>query len=425
MRILLINTFHYPRGGASIYVLGLADLLRERGHEVFHFAMRHPLSLRCPETEEYWPSYINYPELLEKGVFRNSLKVLKRTLYSSEAKDGLAHLLDELGPVDIAHANNILHYLTPAVFEPLKAQNIPIIWSLHDYSLICPNTNFFDQRSNRLCSKCLKGGLRFIHAPIRRCKKSSFGASLVAALESWRHRIKGVPQIPDLYISPSEFLAERFFDAGFNREKFAIVPNFGPVPTEFPPKTRFPRGTRDSYVLFAGRLSPEKGVATLVEAWKRVPRNATLRVAGTGPIEDRLRKIASGAGNIEFLGFLDPADLARIRRNARFLVIPSEWWENAPLTILEAFSDAVPILGSNIGGIPEMVRPGETGELFEPGNVDDLAEKAKYLWDNPDYCVELGRKARRVAANEYSPDAHIGRIEKIYRELISGRSSET
>ena len=237
-------------------------------------------------------------------------------------------------------------------------------------------------------------------------------------MESWRHRVRNVLDIPDLSVAPSRFLAEKFIEAGFDRENIEIVPNFGPVPSEFPQETPLPGDMRDNYALFAGRLSPEKGLTTLIDAWRRMSPDAILRIAGTGPLEDELKARACGAENIEFMGFIEPERLAEIRRKARFLVIPSEWWENAPLTILEAFSDGIPVLGSNIGGIPEMVRPGETGELFEPGNRDDLTEKAKVLLGSPDLCAKLGREARQVAITEYSPEIHIERIEKIYRRLI-------
>jgi len=405
MRILLINTFHYSRGGASIHVLSLAKLLRERGHEVFHFAMQHPQSLPCPETERFWPSYIDYPKLLLRGIFRGGLRVIRRTFYSKEAEHGMERLLEEIGPFDIAHIHNILHHLTPSVLKPLRKRNIPIVWTLHDYSLICPNTIFFNQHRQHLCSRCLKGGLRFIWAPIVRCKKSSFSASLIAALEAMRHRISEVKRIPDLYVSPSRFLIDKFTEGGFDRTKFDFLPNFGPVPPEFQARPEIPVAgdMPNGYALYAGRLSLEKGLATLIKAWKGMSPEAILRIAGTGPLEENLKALADDVSNIEFLGFVQPEALTELRRKARFAVVPSEWWENAPLTVLEAFNDGIPVLAANIGGIPEMVRPGETGELFDAGNAVELAHKAQMLWDNPALCAELGHNARRVALDEYSP----------------------
>ncbi len=383
--------------------------------------MRHPKSIPCPETEKYWPSNVDYPELLKRGIIHSGLKVMKRTMYSSEAEDCMTRLLDEIGPVDIAHVHNMMHHLTPSIFQPLRKRKIPIIWTLHDFSLLCPNTNFFDQKRGRLCAKCLKGGLRFAFAPLLRCKKSSLSASLMAALESWRHRIRKVPQKIDMFISPSRFLKKRFVEAGFNRNKIEVMPNFGPVPPEFPRKTPATGDMPENYALFAGRLSPEKGLTTLVGAWRGMPPEAILRIAGTGPIEDELRAFAKGTANIEFLGYVEPEKLTGIRRRARYIIVSSTCWENAPLTVLEAFSDGIPVLGSNIGGIPEMVRPGITGELFDPNSPEELRDAALAMWRDPEKCRILGENARNIARSEYSPELHIKRLEEIYSSLINTR----
>jgi glycosyltransferase involved in cell wall biosynthesis len=412
MKIPMIDSFYYARGGSSLYAISLSKHLRAQGHEVFHFAMKHPNSFPSPETEKYFPSYIEFPELLKKGWLKGGAQVLKRTFYSKKTEKNLEKLLDDLGPFDVAHVHNYLHHLTPAIFPPLKKRKIPIVMTLHDYSLLCPNTNFFDDRKGKACEKCLHGGLRFLWAPLLRCKKSSFGASLIAALESLFHRLRNVPAQPDRYIATSEFILSKFVEADFPKEKFTLIRNFFE-----PANTGDSIFKKENYALYVGRLSKEKGVETLVRAWKEMPEDMKLKIAGTGPTFEKLKKLAGETRNIEFLGFVMPEDLSGIRKKALFTIIPSACYENAPLSVLESFADGVAVLGANIGGIPEIVVPGETGVLFTSGDVADLREKALYLWDNEKLREKLGRKARETAFSAYSPEHSIPQVVRIYENL--------
>ncbi|MCK5833316.1 glycosyltransferase [bacterium] len=411
----MVNTFHYPRGGASIYALSLANLLEKSNHEVLHFAMNHPSSIPSPLTEKYWPPYIEFPKILKEGVLRGGYKVFRRTISSKEAETGMDELLDNFD-INLVHVHNILHHITPSIFKPIVKRGLPIVWTLHDYSLICPNTNTFDQRKNVMCSACLKGGLSLFNAPLRRCKKGSFSASTMAAIENAVHRFKKVKDIPDRFISPSRFLAEKFIECGFDEDKFEVVPNF--IERKAPFYEKKENRSRE-FALYAGRLSAEKGLKTLIEAWRGMPIECSLKIAGTGPLESELKLLAKDIDNIEFLGFVHPDKLAEIRNRTAFLVVPSEWWENAPLTILEAFADGIPVLGANIGGIPEMVRSNVTGLLFESRNSEDLLNKARELFDNTEKSKKYGENARRISENEYSSESHLHRILKIYMDLLN------
>ncbi len=413
MRILLVNTYHYNRGGASVYTLNLADLLRSKGHEIYHFAMKHPQSLPCPETEEYWPENIEYPELLKRKTPRNICRVLRRTINNAEAAEGIRGLIEEKGPFDIAHLNNILHHITPSILDPLNKAKIPIVWTLHDYSLICPNTNFINNRTGELCSKCIKGGLSFIHAPLSRCKKGSFAASLMAAIEAWIHRLKKVTGNVDKFISPSAFLMERFMEAGFDGDKFEVLPCFvwfGEERTKVKPS---------NYALYAGRLSPEKGIVDLIKAWKEIQEDIILKIAGSGPLLDSVQRAANESPNIQYLGFVEPDKLREIRRKGIFTITPSICWDNLPIAVMESLSDGIPVLGANIGGIPEMIENEVTGLLFKPGDIYDLRDKALRLFDNNDFASQLGQNARKVAQEKYSPQNHLMKLMAIYRNLIS------
>ena len=414
MRIFLADTFFYPRGGSSNHAIALGKLLREKGHEVFHYAMHHPKSLPCPDTEKYFAPYIEFPELLKQGWRKGGMQVIKRTFYSKEVERNVERMLTDIGGVDVAHVHNFFHQLTPSIFEPFRKRKIPIIVTLHDYTFICPNTSFFDERRGHVCHRCLKGGIRLLSPFFTCCKKNSFSASAIASLESIFHRLRRVPSIPDLFIAPSRFIAERFVDAGFPQNKIKVIPNF------FDPNIKaaeIPRSGDDSFALYAGRLSHEKGVATLIEAWQKMPPECRLKIAGTGPLSERLKEQAKDSRNIEFLGFVPPEKISAIRAKARFTIVPSEWWENAPLTIIESFADGIPVLGANIGGIPELVVPNETGVLFEPGNAADLKAQAFYLWNRPERCIELGANARETALSKYTPEKLIPEIINAYKSV--------
>jgi len=413
MRILFLNNYYYYRGGASIHAIKLAERLKKQGHSVYQYAMKHPKQLSCPETSDYWPSYIDYPEMLKEGIFKNGLRVAKRVVYSKEAESGLNRMIKDIGKFDIAHAHNVLHMLTPSVFEPLIRNNIPIVMTLHDYSLICANTSLFNDRTNQLCNYCISGGSIFWGPIIKRCKKNSIAASTMAAIEAKVHRIRGVSEKVNRYISPSKFLNNKFVEAGYDRKKIIYIPNFNPYNNK---NTKLDIG---EYAIYIGRLAPGKGVETLIKAWKSLSDEMNLKIVGCGPLENRLREMAKGYNNIEFTGFIEPEKLADIRFNAKFLIIPSEWWENAPLTIIEAFSIGLPVLGANIGGIPEMVTSGKTSELFVPGDCKSLAEKVEYMYNNDELLRMMGKKCFEIANNKYTIDKYIDRIEKLYREVIN------
>ncbi|MGC9315186.1 MAG: glycosyltransferase [bacterium] len=413
MRILLVNTFHYYRGGASVYVLKLAELLESHGHEVFHFAMQHPQSLPCPETAEYWPPNIEYPELLKHKTPANIRRVLKIAIHNKAAEEGIRRLIAEKGPFDIAHLNNIMHHLTPSILYPLKEAGIPVVWTLHDYSLICPNTNFINNRTGKLCNKCIPGGLSFLNAPLSRCKKSSFAASSMAIIEAWALRRRKIAEMVDLFISPSSFLIDRFIEAGFDRRRFVTLRNFAESATESPSDER-------SGALYAGRLSPEKGIHILIDAWRGIDEAKMLKIAGSGPEEGALRKTAEGMSNVEFLGFVNPEELREIRRRSAFTIVPSICWENLPYSVMESLTDGIPVLGSRIGGIPEMIDDRINGLLFEPGNSADLRNKALELFEDSELLIQLGINALALSRRQFAPEKHLEDLMSAYSRAIAG-----
>lgn len=407
MRIIMANTFHYARGGDCVYTLGLQELLEAHGHEVIPFAMHHPKNLHSSYSK-YFVSYIDYVESLNNFGLITGLKVASRSVYSREAKKKMKELLDDLKP-DIAHLQNIHNHLTPSILYPLKENNIPVVWTLHDYKLICPNTSFL--RDGEICERCRK--TRYYYAPITKCKKGSFAASLMACTESYVHRLLRIQKLVDVFVAPSNFLRNKLIEYGIDEDRIVSLPNFIDVGGDIGPA-----GVGD-YILYGGRLSPEKGVDVLIEAARGI-QGAHFIIAGDGPQREELEGQAATveSSRIDFVGHQPQEKMRELLRAARFVVLPSKWYENCPYAILEAFSFGKPVTGARIGGIPELINDGTNGFLFEPGNVPDLIEKIQCLLKDDCLVDGMGNKAREKVRTEYSPDAYYKNLMSVYKSAL-------
>lgn len=404
MRVLLVNTLHYRHGGPSIHTQELAGLLRDRGISAEIFAMQHPKNLSSP-ISEYFPSQIDYPELLREGGVKNSFKVLKRTFYSKESRINFEKLLDNYQP-DIIHLQNFLHHLTPSIIFPAIKKNIPVIWTLHDSVLVCPNTNLFDDNLKKPCTRCNSLLKRLILPPLKRCKKSSFGASLVASVEALSFALIGLKKKIDFFVAPSKFLIMKLEEMGFCSDNFVHIPNFTDIRSRKPSKGEF--------VLYFGRIEHEKGVFTLLEAIKGM--GIPLIIAGAGSGVDELENAIKGFDYITYLGQLEKNELGEVLKNARFTVVPSMCYENAPMTIVESAYYSKPVIGSDIGGIPELVEHGKSGFIFRAGNAEDLEKYIDKLWNSPDIAMEMGMYANQMVTRKHSPDVYLERILRLYNE---------
>jgi glycosyltransferase involved in cell wall biosynthesis len=409
MKILLVSNFYYNRGGDCTYLLYLKNLLEMRGHKVIIFSMDHPQNF-ATENSRHFVSYINYDEEVKSKTISSLFKVLNRTIYSHEARRKIEELILEERP-DIAHLQNIHHHITPSIFYVLKKHNVPIVWTLHDYTVICPNTSFLSH--GRICEKCRKR--RYYWPLILRCKKNSFGASAMAAFETFMHRILGVNDLVDIFIAPSRFLEDKLIDYGFSKDKIRHLNNFlidGPVPYE---------GENISdYYLYVGRISEEKGIKTLIDAASE-NNSYKLKIIGTGPLLEEMVSYAKSKkekNSTEFLGYKKHEEVLSLLSRCRFVVLPSEWYENYPYSILEAFSFAKPVIGARIGGIPEIIKNWETGLLFDPGDSEDLSLKIRFFIDHPDKAEELGRNAKQFIDQEINADKHFDKLMSVYRDVL-------
>lgn len=387
MKILLSNKFYYRRGGDCIYMLNLEQLLKEHGHEVAVFAMDYPENLDTP-WKKYFPSNMN------------KLMALTRPFGSQEVKRKFGRLLDDFNP-DVVHINNVHTQLSPVIAELARKRCIRVVWTLHDYKPLCPRYDCL-RDGKEICEKCFGGDKS--PCKIYRCMKGSRLASEVGYREAVMWNRERLEACTDLFICPSGFMAEKMAQGGFRKEKLKVLCNF--IDTK---KCRKDNYDKEDYYCYVGRLSHEKGVATLIEAAARLPYR--LKVIGGGPLSEELKiKNEQLKGNVEFLGFRQWDDIKNIVGKAKFTVIPSEWYENNPLSVIEAQCLGTPVLGARIGGIPELIDEGRNGMTFESGNTNDLTEKIKTMFD-----VKFDYKGiADVAMKHYNAENYYKEIMKIY-----------
>ncbi len=404
MRILLVNTFHHFRGGDSTYTFHLNSLLRQRGHDVRFFAMNHEKNLECAESR-FFVDRIDFEELNHDKSVLSGLRVLNRAIYSREARIKLRLLLSEWRP-DVAHLQGIHGHITPSILTELERAKVPVVWTLHDFKLICPDTHLFCQ--GRVCEAC-QGG-RFYYCALRSCKKDSLAASIVAALESYVHGLLSIRRRVGAFIAPSQFLKETFVRFGWPQAKIEVLTNFLPVSS-----FTSPQEPDRHHALYVGRMTKLKGLKTLLEATARVPR-VQVKIAGGGQLESELRglKESEGINNLSFEGIVDRRAARSLLEGAVFTVAPSEAYENCPYSVMESLAAARPVVGSRIGGLPELLLDGETGLLFAPGNVAGLSESMCRLWQDRKAAARMGRAARAFALATFGETAHYERLMQIY-----------
>jgi glycosyltransferase involved in cell wall biosynthesis len=401
--LLSINNYHYYRGGAETVFLEHNRMFAAAGWTVVPFAMTHARNLLTPWSRHF----VDEVEFGEHYSLAQRLVRVPKVIYSLEARRKLAALIDQTRP-DIAHAHNIYHHISPSILGLLKARRVPTVLTLHDLKVACPAYNMLAR--DGICERC-RGG-RLHNVLVHRCIKGSTALSAIVMVEAILHSMLGsYRRCVDRFVVPSRFYIDKLTEWGMPRALFTHVPNFVDA-------RRFvPRYAPGREFLFFGRVSPEKGVGTLIRAaaLARVP----VAVVGTGGALQQARDIAAATGaNVTFHGYLTGDALKDAVRAARAVVLPSEWYENAPMSVLEAYALGKPVIGARIGGIPELVREHETGLGFTSGNAESLAEALRAVADAPDAQVEaLGRQGRQWVERDFSSDAYQARILEVYRGL--------
>lgn len=405
MRILHVNKFLYRRGGAEGYLQDVAELQAAAGHEVAFFGMAHELN----DPQHYaaaFPPHVEF-EPPPPGA-AGKLRSFGRMVWSTSAQRGIAEVLDDFRP-DVAHFHNIYHQLSPSVLRPLARRGVAAVMTLHDYKLACPTYQFLDK--GQLCQACLGGHFR--EAVRRRCKDGSLAASAAAAVELGLHHRIGAYDRVDRFLCPSAFLADTMRTAGIAPERLHVLNNFVDTTTI---RAQQEPGTG---LVYAGRLSPEKGVDVLLEAVRRLDGAATLHVAGDGPSRAALEAAARQAapGSVVFHGRLPKPDLLDLIRRAAVSVVPSRWYENQPLAVLESFACGVPVVTTDLGGLPELVEPGVDGALVRHDDPAALAAVLSPLVADPARCHAMGRAGRAKVERRFSPAGHLAALTGHYEAV--------
>jgi len=394
---------NHPRGGAEVLFLEHNRMFENIGWQVVPFAMRHAKNLATP-----WSDY--FPDEIEFGAeynFAAKLARAPRVIYSRQARQKMRALLAAAQP-QIAHVHNIYHHLSPSVLPLLKERGIPVVMTLHDLKLACPAYTMM--RAGKPCDSC-RGG-KLYNVAVHRCIKGSRALSSLIMLEAYVHRALDIyGGNVDRFIVPSRFLLERLVQWGWARERFVHIPNFVDI-------DRFQPGAEAGRrFVYCGRLDELKGLETLVRAAALARQPVTL--IGRGPLETHLRALSAELGaDVCFAGYLTKDALATAIGEARAVVVPSECHENAPLALLEAYAAGRPVIGSDIAGIPELVREDETGVLYRTGDAAALADALSRFAALPDARIAaMGAAARAWVERDFNAAVYLERQLGLYDSL--------
>lgn len=413
MKIVVSNMRYFVSGGPERYMFGLKELLESKGHEFIPFSVAYE---RNRETA-YKPYFVPPPgdpaKIYFKDLKLSSFQKLKfgfNAIYSFEAKKKLAQLIRDTQP-DIMQTLQIHTFLSYSIIDAAKKFDLPVISRMSNYQLMCPSELFL--RDNQVCEDCrqsLWNGIR------HQCIQNSTLASAIRVASLQLHRLKKTFDKIDRFIVPSRFLRQKMIEYGFRGEKIEHIPSFVNT-TEFKPVYE-----HQNYIAYSGRLAAEKGIQDLIDGFAKLKTSVELYLIGdlANPEAERLQKYvtANGWKRIRFLGYQKLPALKRLVQNAMFTVCPSRWYENTPMSIYESFAMGKPVIGANLGSIPEQIIPGKTGLLFEPGNPEEVAEKLNYLITHAEKLPEMGRHARQIVEEQHSPPAHFSKLEQVYREVL-------
>ncbi len=407
MKVLMVHKFYYIEGGAERYVFNVSELLQEKGHTVVPFAMKDERNA-VSEYEPWFAERFGPDQLLETRNPFKRMQIAARVIWNRGAQQRLAALIEKERP-DIAHVHSVYHHLSPAVLFTLKRFGLPVMMTLHDYKLVCPNYIFLDGR-RRVCEACR--GRAFRHAVTRKCFRDSFAAGVLVSAEAYVHRwMKSYLRNVDLFVSPSRFLAEKIRQYGYGGKPVRVLPYTLDV------DAYQPCDEPADYYLFMGRLTHEKGLHFLLDAAAQL-RGLRLLIVGTGPLEVQLRARVEreGLSHVSLLGYKSGEELKELVRRARFTVVPSEWHDNSPLVVYESQALGKAVIGSRMGGIPELIDEGIDGFTFARGDLKGLVDRVQELIHSPERAFEMGKNGRRKAERLYSPTVHYDRLMQLYDE---------
>jgi glycosyltransferase involved in cell wall biosynthesis len=410
MNILVVNWAWYPTGGDWTYVENLVNIYEKKGHTVIPFSMKDDRNLPSAYSD-YFIENIDYKKLNKRSL-SDGIKAVMNSIYSHEAQHNLEKLLANV-KIDFAHINVIHHYITPTILKILKEKNIPIIWTLHEYTPICPDSIFVSH--GKICERCYGG--KFYNCITQACKKGSYLASTVAALENYVHKYLNYYAFVDHFVCPSIFQYEKYKQFNFFNDKlFQLYHGYNYAEIEKARSIVLPNV--EPYVVFVGRLEQIKGPHTLLKAMQNCP-GIKLKIVGSGTQEEELRafKELHQLNDVSFLGKKNKQETLQIINGSQFLICPSECYEVLGFTVVEAMALGKPVIGSAIGAIPEMVLDNKTGLLFEPGNAIQLAQLINTMYNNPDMITQLGLNAQQHINELINTEKHFEGLQKLIPAL--------
>lgn len=410
MRILLVNNFWGNFGGAEKSTYKTGNILKNKGHEIFFFATnKQPLFEENYKYAKYFPRFMDYNSLTKI----EALKYITKPFYNFDAEQRLIRYIKEVKP-NIVHCNCIIYYLTSAVLNACYKENIPVVMTLRDPFLSCPNVALMLGAKEYCRSElCVSGNP--IHCLVHKCVDISLINSSISVAEFLFRKIHKLYDKVSAFICTSNATLELTSRSGIDRNKLVCINNF----LEDSLLNIAPEYSNKGYFLYAGRLAREKGVNYLLHTMSRLPE-VKLHIVGTGPEENELKELANKLSlkNVEFLGFKSGEELELEYRNCIASILPSNYFETFGLSIVESFAYGKPVIGSNIGGIPEVIDNGVNGIIFEPANVDELTDAIRKLYKNQELAQEMGKKGKIKAKTQYNSDVYYSKLIDVYESVI-------
>jgi glycosyltransferase involved in cell wall biosynthesis len=392
MKILLVHNYYQQPGGEDVVFAQERHLLEQKGHRVITYTRTNHEAV--------------------KASLGDKVKLLKTIVSAEDSRQQVATILAVEKP-DLVHIHNTFMMISPSIYAACSQAKVPTVQTLHNYRLYCPTVTFY--RDGHICEDCVTGGL--VQAVRHRCYRGSKMTTAAVAMMLQVHRSRRTwIQKVNAYIALTEFSRRKFVENGLPAEKVHVKPNFVDIDPN--------KAVLGGYAMFAGRLTPEKGVATALEAWRLLEKPISLKIVGDGPLrgefEEHARK--EGLREVEFLGRLDVEQTRDLMRNASFLIVPSQWYEGFPMVLVESFACGVPVIASRLGAMEEIVDHGRTGLHFRPGDPQDLAQAVRWSLEHPDELAEMGRNARRQYELRYTPEVNYRLLMDIY-DKAAGRIS--
>lgn len=403
MKILLVNKFHWNKGGSEKYYFELGQLLKEHGHKVAYFSMNNEKNIKTGD-KEYFVDEID----LNTGSKLKALDVI----YSKANYKKMIEAIEDFKP-DVIHVNNFQRQLSASIIKAANDKKTPAVFTAHDVQAICPGITMMDNDKN-VCELCMKG--KYMNCVKKSCNKGSKAKSLIGALEGYYYRIKKIYNEKIAYIiTPSEFYRTKFLEDGTDSKHIEAIHNFI-IASDYDVETEV-----GDYALYFGRLSKEKGINNLIEAFAKCDEGK-LYIAGEGPEKENIEQFIKDnklTKRVKLLGFLNKEQMTEQVRKARFIVVPSIWYENCPYSVMETLATGKPVIGANIAGIPELVINNENGFTYKYNDVNELAEKMNILFKDEKLVKKFSKKAKELS-KQYDKEEYYKKIERIYKDVIKG-----